>query len=98
MAAAIELHPQKPSEFLGKALRDWRRRQGMTQIELATRLRILQKRVSTLESGIGWTCDTLAQIAPSLGISATTMLQAAIDNSREYNAAPLFANPKRGGG
>lgn len=55
-------------------LRWWRRRRGLTQVELARRARIRQGTVSAIERGQPARLSTLARIARVLGTSPRNLI------------------------
>jgi len=56
------------SAALGRALRDARREQGLTQVELAERAGIAQPTISNAERGAGIHLDTLFSMLAVLGL------------------------------
>ena len=70
-----EMAKGEDAETLGVRIARLRREKGMTQIELAERLRVSQPVISDYENGvIRLPADTVAQIAEVLGASADELL------------------------
>lgn len=76
---------------LGRAFRNWRLDNGITQTAVARRSGFVQARISALESGEGWTLQNLEKIAQSMGLDPSKLYAEAYAKAQEARALPLFA-------
>jgi len=74
---------------VGARLREWRRRRGLTQEQLAERAGLSYKFIGEIERGTGNpTIDTLGHLADALGVEPAELLRAA---SPAPGASPTYA-------
>ena len=77
------MRQQDLRDALGRAIRDARAAQGLTQAALAERLRLRRTSVTNIESGVqGLSVELLVEIAAALGTSPQGLLTQALDAAR----------------
>lgn len=73
--------------FNGKALREFRKFRGLTQLEIARRAKLPQSQISELESGKrSPTCTTLKRLASAMGAKLVVTFR-----ENGFHSGPLFS-------
>jgi transcriptional regulator with XRE-family HTH domain len=80
--------PEQVVGDLGRRIAEMRTERGLTQVELANRLRYSVQHVSQLENGTNVTVFTLARIANALGVRLSELLEPPQSRVRQKPGRP----------